>query len=101
MADPINSSDVFKFVTLRAPILIEKPKEQNHFMRDPRPVEITPLGSIVAKYGRDGAQRVPVLAKELAGRSGYTPSYPDDDPFFTRLGAVIGRLAADYKPATF
>ena len=101
MADPINSSDVFKFVTLRAPDLIDKKSEQTHFIRDDRSFDRTSVGGLVAKYGKDSPGRMAPMLKELISRQGYTPEYPEDDPFFAKLDKLVASLSNNFHPGTF
>lgn len=78
MADPINKTDVFKFVALRPPSTIKKENQALNFIKDNRHPEQNPVAELIRTFDIKDGSKIPAQVKEFIETNSYASNYPEN-----------------------
>lgn len=88
MASETITSDIFKFVALRPPVLLGEKKQAILFIEDERPYQETGPYDLVRSFeGQDGA-RIPEQLEAFINQNGYSLDFPQDN-----RGVMLKKIA--------
>ena len=71
-------SDVFKFVSLRPPVSIEKENQELNFMVDSRNVQETRVGQLKESFNPEDGSKIEEQLKDFIKRNKFTTDFPTD-----------------------
>ena len=71
-------TDVFKFVALRPPVLVNRDDLAKTTLKDKREPEATPVGEVVREVGANSEQVIALL-RQTVDRTGWTPEIPEGE----------------------
>jgi len=77
MAANTNQTDVFKFVALRPPVIIDQVNKTLNFIKDNRSPDSTPVGKLVITFDKKDGTNVPNLIREFIKANKYSHNYPE------------------------
>jgi hypothetical protein len=72
MADTLLQSDIFKFVSLRPPVSIEKNNFDTNFITDNRSIESTPVGKLAKSFDSKDGTNIPEQLKKFVESNKFT-----------------------------
>lgn len=79
MSDSSFQSDIFKFVSLRPPVSVNKKKQEINFISDPRVPEETPVGKLTRSFDPKDGTKIPEQTRNFIDANKFDLNYPESD----------------------